>query len=539
MSLKLRADDEALRASFHSLKTLADVAYMLEIKPATLGYYLHRRNNYRTFALNKRSGGHRAIATPSTPLKIIQQKLNQALHAVYGGRSPAHGCVPGKSIITNASSHLGKKLILNLDLQDFFPSIHFGRVKGMFRGKPYRLPEKAALTLAQICCFEGRLPAGAPTSPTVANMVCAKLDSDLKALARGTGCKYTRYVDDITFSTGESRFPSPVAYRDSITNRWMVGDSVCKVLTDNGFQINAAKTRVLPRGYRQEVTGLLVSDTLNVKRKLIRQVKAMLHAWEHWGLEGASQHFHTKYDSKQRRVKRPDFARVVRGKIEFIGSVRGRDDFIYLDMISKYCKLDQTARLPRIIAGPRATDRVIEQAIWLIEELDGERQGTGFAADDRGILTANHVVETPSEVQQPWIAPHKYPAEVTHNHAHYDVAALHIRAPLSVRLKVGNSPGLKVGDYVKILGLPHYQYGSHVNVTNAQITQEKVISGVTHYAVFPPIIRGGSGGPVLNSKNEVVGIAVKGQDEYGRFTSKDEVSCFVPINVISEMKEVG
>jgi RNA-directed DNA polymerase len=149
-----------------------------------------------TFRLRKRTGGYRVISRPNGPLIIIQRKLNQVLRAAYSARSPVHGFVRHKSIVTNARRHLQKRLVLNFDLENFFPSIHFGRVKGLFQGKGYMLPEQVATTLAQICCDKGVLPIGAPTSPVLSNMVCAQMDSRLKRLAMGSGCTYTRYADD-------------------------------------------------------------------------------------------------------------------------------------------------------------------------------------------------------------------------------------------------------------------------------------------------------------------------------------------------------
>ena len=173
MTTKLAADDITLAARFKNLRTLGDIASLLDVTSQVLGYYLHRANNYKNFSVKKKAGGERLIHTPVTPLKIIQRKLKQVLYAVYGSRSPVHGFARGRSIVTNARRHLHRHALLNFDLENFFPSIHFGRVKGLFEKKPHLLPESAAITLAQICCHEKVVPIGAPTSPVVANMICA------------------------------------------------------------------------------------------------------------------------------------------------------------------------------------------------------------------------------------------------------------------------------------------------------------------------------------------------------------------------------
>src|SRR6266849_922821 len=168
MSTRLTADDATLHAAFLALRTRDDVARLLDVDPKLLRYYLYKANKYRSYEIRKRSGGVSKIPSPANALKIIQRKLNQVLHAVYKGRSPVHGFARDRSIKTNASRHFGCELI-NFDLEDFFPTIHFGRVKGLFGKNPYKLTDPAALTLAQICCYERVLPAGAPTSPIIAN----------------------------------------------------------------------------------------------------------------------------------------------------------------------------------------------------------------------------------------------------------------------------------------------------------------------------------------------------------------------------------
>jgi RNA-directed DNA polymerase len=528
MSTKLNAEDAVLAAAFASLRTFGDVALLLEVTPQVLGYYLHKSTNYKVFALKKRSGGTRLIASPITPLKIIQRKLNQVLHSVYKGRSPVHGFVRGKSIVTNAHRHRDRSYILNFDLQDFFPTIHFGRVKGMLQGKPYSLSELAAVTLAQICCHNGSLPIGAPTSPVVANMICARMDSELKTLAANLGCTYTRYADDITFSVRHGRFPPMLVYRDPKTNHWILGDELTKIVSNNGFQINATKTRILPRGHRQEVTGLIVGERVNVKRTYIRRVRAMLHACERFGIPAAAREFATKYDKKQRLVP-ASFLKVARGKLEFVGSVRGRDDAIYLDLIERYLKLDSTARMKPVVMSETTTNEVLERTIWLLEEKDGPLQGTGFAFGDLGIVTAAHVVAPRMTAKCPALGTQQIDVTKVIQEAHVDVARLDLAKQTSIRLRANSGEKPKVGDSIRVLGFPLHRDGSTVQIQYGRITGNSMWHGVPHLIVDCPIVSGNSGGPMLNERNEVIGIAVKGQGTPKQFKDDDELSRLVPI----------
>jgi len=342
MSTDLQKSEEELREHFFNLKTRQDVADLLEISDYQLRYHLYicRKKAYTTFTIPKKSGESRIIHTPVTPLKIIQKKLNQVLRCVYQPKASTHGFAVGRSIITNASQHLRQRYLLNIDIKDFFPSINFGRVRGLYMALPYRCTEEVATVLAQICCYENQLPQGAPTSQIVSNMICAQLDSQLQKLAKKYHCIYTRYADDITFSTSKPKFPPQLSYFSDKLEKLVIGDELEQIIEKNGFSINESKTRLKTRYKRQEVTGITVNEKLNVKRKAIRQVRAMLHAWEKYGLEKAQTEFLIRFDKKQHFHKhQPYFKYIVRGKIEFIGRVRGIDDHIYLKFIRWLKKL--------------------------------------------------------------------------------------------------------------------------------------------------------------------------------------------------------
>jgi RNA-directed DNA polymerase len=198
-------DAETARPLFRLLRTKYDLANALGVEfDKHLVYYLYRlRTNarYRQFEINKRNGGKRIISAPATGLKTIQQRLSRLLYGVYQIRPPVHGYALGRGPSTNAEAHVRQRFVLNVDLEDFFGSINFGRVRGMFMAPPYTRPPEVATLLAQICCHENKLPQGAPTSPIISNMICSRMDGELKRLSKEHGCFYTRYCDDLTFST--------------------------------------------------------------------------------------------------------------------------------------------------------------------------------------------------------------------------------------------------------------------------------------------------------------------------------------------------
>jgi RNA-directed DNA polymerase len=224
--------------------------------------------------------------------------------------------VRGRSIVSNAAPHAGRAVVVNLDLKEFFPSIPFRRVKGLFEAVGYG--EHVATVLALLCTEPPRVPAeldgkvyhvalgrrvlpqGACTSPAITNALCRRLDRRLDGLARRHGFAYTRYADDLTFS-GDA--PGKVG---------RLLRSVRAILGAEDFTEHPTKTRVMRRGGRQEVTGLTVNDRPAVSREEVRTLRAILHNAATRGLEG------------QNREGRPDFAAYLKGRVEFVAMVDPR-----------------------------------------------------------------------------------------------------------------------------------------------------------------------------------------------------------------------
>ena len=342
-TLKLSAEPESLRTSFHSLTSVAELAALLECSLQQLTYWTRiarPQDRYRAFEISKRNGTKRSIEAPSPVLLVLQRKLLQVLEAVYEPRAPVHGFVRARSILTNASLHVRRAWVLNIDLADFFPSIHFGRVRGIFRAKPFLLPDPVAIAIAQLTCSQGRLPQGAPTSPIISNIICAKMDGELRRFASEQGAVYTRYADDITFSVRRRGFPqaiAAIAEPEPGTFSVALSKSLVAIVENNGFQVNDAKVRIQPWKRSQRVPGLVVNQRPNVPRRFIRRTRAMLHAWEQHGLDAAQARFEEQYAAHCRNKKAPpSFAKRVRGNIAYIGQIRGRDDAIYFRLLTKY-----------------------------------------------------------------------------------------------------------------------------------------------------------------------------------------------------------
>lgn len=345
---ELIASESELKKKFFSLKKPEDIANLLELKSlAYLNFVIFvtpPAHRYAVSKLPKKHGGFRIIHEPNPKLKIIQKKLSRVLQVVYRPKFSVHGFVKNKSIVTNASRHKGNRFVFNIDLKDFFPAIHFGRVKGMFEGKPYNFNSKVATHLARICGLYSGLPQGAPTSPIISNMICAKLDSQLQKLAKKHRCYYTRYVDDITFSSNQRTFPADIAEvtLNEYGRKVECGTELISIVKNNGFEINTEKVRLQEKNKRQEVTGLTINEFVNVNRKFLREVRAMLHSWEKKGYKRTEQRFQDKYYKKPDKSYKhlPTFHQVIKGKIEFVGMVRGHQDEIFVRYNNKAGRLE-------------------------------------------------------------------------------------------------------------------------------------------------------------------------------------------------------
>ena len=356
-SLKLPADSETLQKRFLALSSTADLAGLLDCSLQQLKYWCQiatPAQRYRVFDIAKRSGDKRTIEAPFPVLQVLQHKLLQVLEAVYVPRASAHGFVKDRSILTNAAQHAHRAWVLNIDLKDFFHSIHFGRIRGIFRAKPFSLPDSVAIAIAQLACSRdptpvedgkrrARLPQGAPTSPIISNIVCAKMDGELRRFAHEHGAIYTRYADDITFSVRRRGFPQAIATiseSEDGTIAAALSGALVAIIENNGFKLNDAKIRIQPWRRSQRVTGLVVNQRPNVPRRFVRRTRAMLHAWEKHGLEAAERVFVEKYAGEcKNKDSLPSFKKRVRGNIAYIGQIRGRDDAVYLRFLVKYHQL--------------------------------------------------------------------------------------------------------------------------------------------------------------------------------------------------------
>ena len=319
-----------------AIDSTGDLAKWLGVDPGELRWYADlkglgykqrepRLAHYHYRVLAKRFDSLRLIEAPKARLKDLQRQILRWILEKVPPHPAAHGFVRGRSIRTFVAPHVGKRVVLRMDLRDFFPSCGGVRIQNMFRTLGY--PEAVADLLGGICSNQTplniwqdsgagvdvaelrrlyarpHLPQGAPTSPALANICCYRLDCRLSALAESAGATYTRYADDLAFSGGpdfERRAERFAAH-------------VGAVLLEEGFRVNHRKTRVMRRGVRQHLAGLVTNGKANVRRSDFDRLKAVLTNCVRFGPES------------QNRERRPDFRSHLRGRVSFVEMInRGK-----------------------------------------------------------------------------------------------------------------------------------------------------------------------------------------------------------------------
>ena len=303
---------------------IGDLLWFADLKG--LGYRLKRPQlrHYHYRVLTKPSGNIRLIEAPKNRLKDVQRQILSRILERVPPHPAAQGFLKGRSIKTFVGPHVGQRVVLRMDLQDFFPTFAAARIQTFFRLMGY--PEAVADLLGGLCTtatpreawkdLAGKvdpnvlweagslyarphLPQGAPPSPALANLCAYRLDCRLAGLAKTVGGGYTRYADDLAFSGSE-------AFEKSV-ERFSI--HVAAILIEEGFRVNHRKTRVMRQGVRQHVAGLVANQRLNVMRSEFDRLKATLTNCVRKGPSG------------QNREEHPQFRAHLEGRVTFVEMV--------------------------------------------------------------------------------------------------------------------------------------------------------------------------------------------------------------------------
>ena len=390
---------EAIVAAAQKMETTQDLLNLLnKIKMSELGdkghpfimphlnYFIHparNKRNYRTFGIPKKSGGERKISAPTRLLKSFLTYTNRLLQAFYEAPDYVTGFVPEKSVVDNAERHVGMNYVFNTDMKDFFPSIEKSRVWATLKCYPFHFNDTIADAIAGMCCTEVRidgekhwvLPQGSPSSPILTNIVCRNLDHKLHALAKKYHLRYSRYADDITFSSNKNVFQKDGEFQAELKG----------IITGQHFTINEKKTRVQKKSERQEVTGLVVSDRVNVTRDYVRGLDNLLYIWEKHGEADAYARFLVHYTHKQNRYKtKPNMQAVIQGKLLYLKMVKGADNEVWRRLQRRFNKLTG--------AKPSSVEATIKYRYGILDFEKKIGSNLVFDIDEKGVVHCSFTI---------------------------------------------------------------------------------------------------------------------------------------------------
>ena len=459
----------------------------------------YRGRMYQYFSISKSPNKFRFISTPDHRLKMLQRKISDKLSRIYKPRNPVHGFIADRSVKTNALSHIRRRFVLNIDIKEFFPEITEKRVKGLLNS--LGINSHVVDIITTICCNNGHLPQGAPSSPVLSNMICFRLDKQLMAIAKKTRCIYTRYADDITFSSHQ---PPIALFKATLppSGRFspdLLAPEFHDAFTRNGFVINPDKMHYADRYSRRIVTGLKVNELLNVDRRYVRNIRAAIHSVEKLGVVRAEQKFREKHGGCS------GLAAHLQGKIAFLIHIKGRPDPVVRSIILKYntCFPKMKLKIDPTLAEMR------DRSVWIVE--NDRRQGSAFFLKDVGLITAAHNVEdsNENEIYHPSKPANKFLVRVLKTCIYRDLALLEHDIVGTEYFELTRSAHVVArGDHLTAIGYPDYGPGDSVNIRTGTVSSLTVKSSVSMIEVTQTLTPGMSGGPLLYD-DCVVGIIHK------------------------------
>lgn len=324
-----------------ALNKIRNAEYGLGVK----GYFvlnelklLASSNQYTLFTIPKKRGGQRQICAPSRNLAFVQLCIAILMKRLYRPNDNVFGFVEGRSIAGNAKVHVGKKYVLNMDLKDFFNSIIEDTIIEKLIRQPYYFSYRVAKLISDLVTVVMPngvrcLPQGAPSSPIFTNIVSDHLDIRLSKLGQKYNVKYSRYADDITFSSDK-----PILFRKEgfASKKRGLRALIEFIIQNEGFEINNKKTRISLPNQQHEVTGLIVNEKINVRRTYIKQLRTEIHNWEKDGYIKASFIFFKYHDKTQMGPGIPSMENAIDGKLSFIRMVKGVNDPTYLKLRGRF-----------------------------------------------------------------------------------------------------------------------------------------------------------------------------------------------------------
>lgn len=537
--------------SFLQIQSRQDLANYLGIDLRELTFFaFSRRSFYRHFSILKMDGTtRRSISAPIGKLRTLQKILAETLDVIYEAPYSVHGFVRDNSTVTNALPHVKAKGVLKLDIKDFFPSITSSRIHGLFASKPFCFPPEVVDTLTNLVCCNQELPQGAPTSPVLSNMICYRMDKTLLGFARNHMLKYTRYADDLTFSSTSRRAISSIVSLGE-NGKITVSKGIVRTITDNGFEINAKKTTYMGAETRQTVTGIVVNRKCNFTRKKYRYLRNLFYRWKHQGSKAAAfcylDHLESPRHGRTFTTEDGNFSETL-----FRNHIRGVLSY-YSMIVSK--NNGASGPLQKLwtsyhdLTNEAVPEMIPERSVFRIEttydyEIIGSgtdnftSTGTAFAMNGIGIVTARHCLLPPSDKRVHLREDSLVEITSIDRNCLKKIEISSARSngiddwAVFPNLQISqNQPGLPLASSFDLQrGMTVIAYGFADGEKALRRIEAKVSEIIGNEIVVDrAFIQGMSGGPVLNARGKVIGMVTKGSGE----GSYDRDGRFLLINSI-------
>lgn len=525
-----------------------------------------KKAKYNTFYIPKKEGV-REINVPCKELKIIQKAIKEYLENSYLKENSfpnfVKGFVKNESIVTNAEEHYKSRYILNIDLKDFFPSIHFGRVRGLFIGKPFYFSKQMATIIAKIACYNKKLPQGSPLSPLISNLICYKMDYQLYNYVKKYRCKYTRYADDITISTTRLSFPEEIGKIDD-NNKVDINEKIKSIISENTFIINDKKLSLRYLNYRQEVTGLVVNEKVNVSKVYLKRIRSELNYFKkNLYLEYTNKFLNIKTNNKE--LAKEICRKNICGKLNFIKMVKGNRDRVFLKYAKQFNEIFETDFFD--VSFLDVYDWVKERC-YIIHDFDDIINGTGFLTKEYGLIICTHIFLNSDTVdklypeikcvekdenlykkfnlnffykKQNEITKHYLELFINKENYTKDVC----NCKIDMRKKKFNTILLnyepKIGEEVYAFCFGNYfnENKNSFKVIQYRITSRDENDMRAYYSLDRPVVHGMSGGPVLNKNMDVIGILSVGSAySYQEFEEQSDNSGNNGFFLLKDIKDI-
>lgn len=542
---------------FNNLQTIDELCDVLNITRRKLNYLLYvKKNKYTRFTIPKKNGGERVIFSPSSDLKYVQERVKIILENTYNFLPYVHGFVKTKSCYTNALNHISKRFVLNIDIKDFFPTIHIGRIIGLFQNAPFNCSRSVSVVLAKLVCCNNFLPQGSPCSPIISNVICYTMDIELYKLCKRNRCVYTRYADDISISSNSEIFPREIAEKNAgLVN---LSEKIINIISGgykNGFQVNSSKLSLSKWIQHQEVTGIVVNKKTNLKKRYIKQIRAIFYEIRKNGfISACNKTIHVNVaDEQKSREKMRDY---LYGKLNYYKMIKGENDYLFLKYAKEFneifkCDVFNVEKILSVL------DYCKDRCLIISDDNNAITQGTAFKISTGFVYTSTHVLlnnetfkniiynkykqgynsQFPISTMKddfPYIylynldeTKKKFIGFQNISKSDFESDVFRFKSDIDVKTFKLSKSSPKIGDTVFMLGYPSYEKGkTSISYTKTQIDSQRTFLGINYFHTLNAPRPGMSGGPVLNLDKEVVGLIFTGHGDQDNF---DELSGFIPL----------